>query len=107
VSNVKLSADGDTAEDYAVFAEGWLQGGQAWGRPVGLLRLPDGSMLLADDQANVVYRISYDAARASGTPASSPVGQPMAPAPPPPAPSSAARVIPGLLALLAACLCAF
>jgi len=44
---------------YEVFAEGWLQGGSAWGRPVDLEFLPDGSMLLSDDRAGVVYRITY------------------------------------------------
>ena len=32
---------------------------QAWGRPVGLLQMPDGSMLVSDDGGNVVWRISY------------------------------------------------
>jgi glucose/arabinose dehydrogenase len=32
---------------------------QAWGRPVGLLQLPDGSLLLSDDGGNRVWRISY------------------------------------------------
>ena len=31
-----------------------------WGRPVDLEHLPDGSMLLSDDFADVIYRISYD-----------------------------------------------
>lgn len=44
---------------YEVFAEGWLQGGRAWGRPVDLLVMPDGAMLVSDDQAGVIYRISY------------------------------------------------
>lgn len=43
-----------------VFAEGWLQGGEAWGRPVDLLVMPDGSMLLSDDKAGVIYRIIYE-----------------------------------------------
>ncbi|HEY3272489.1 MAG TPA: PQQ-dependent sugar dehydrogenase [Methanocella sp.] len=42
-----------------VFAEGWLQDGKAWGRPVDLLVMPDGSLLLSDDQAGVIYRITY------------------------------------------------
>jgi glucose/arabinose dehydrogenase len=41
------------------FAEGWLQDGKAWGRPVDLLVMPDGSMLLSDDLAGVIYRITY------------------------------------------------
>jgi len=44
-----------------VFASGWLQGQQAWGRPVDVLQLPDGSLLVSDDTANVIYRISYSA----------------------------------------------
>jgi glucose/arabinose dehydrogenase len=44
-----------------VFAEGWLQDGKAWGRPVDVLVMPDGSMLVSDDQAGVIYRITYPA----------------------------------------------
>ena len=32
---------------------------QAWGRPVGLLQLPDGSLLVSDDGGNRVWRVSY------------------------------------------------
>lgn len=42
-----------------VFASGWLENEKAWGRPVDVLILPDGSMLVSDDTANVIYRISY------------------------------------------------
>lgn len=48
------------ASSYEVFAEGWLQGGSAWGRPVDLLVMPDGSLLVSDDHAGAVYRISYE-----------------------------------------------
>ena len=44
---------------YVTFAEGWLQGEQAWGRPVDVLVAPDGALLVSDDQAGVIYRISY------------------------------------------------
>lgn len=44
---------------YEVFAEGWLQGQEVSGRPVDLLILADGSMLVSDDHAGKVYRISY------------------------------------------------
>ncbi len=44
---------------YEVFAEGWLTGGKAWGRPVDVLVLPDGSLLVSDDKGGRVYRISY------------------------------------------------
>jgi glucose/arabinose dehydrogenase len=32
---------------------------EAWGRPVGLLQLPDGSVLVSDDGGNRVWRVSY------------------------------------------------
>ena len=44
---------------YSVFAEGWLQGQEAWGRPVDVLVMPDGAVLVSDDFAGVIYRISY------------------------------------------------
>jgi glucose/arabinose dehydrogenase len=46
-----------------VFAEGWLQGEKAWGRPVDLLQLHDGSLLVSDDHAGAIYRISHTAGR--------------------------------------------
>ena len=44
---------------YEPFAKGWLQGQSVSGRPVDLLVLPDGSMLVSDDHAGLIYRISY------------------------------------------------
>ena len=44
---------------YEPFAEGWLQGQIADGRPVDLLVIEDGSLLVSDDASGVVYRISY------------------------------------------------
>jgi glucose/arabinose dehydrogenase len=41
------------------FAAGWLQGDSAPGRPAGLAQLPDGSLLVSDDKAGVIYRIRY------------------------------------------------
>jgi len=32
---------------------------EAWGRPVGLLQLPDGSLLVSDDAGNRLWRVSY------------------------------------------------
>jgi glucose/arabinose dehydrogenase len=51
--------EGNRAVQYEVFAEGWLQGGKAWGRPVDVLVMPDGALLVSDDRAGVIYRISY------------------------------------------------
>jgi len=43
-----------------VFADGWLSaGGKASGRPVDILELADGSLLVSDDQSGALYRISY------------------------------------------------
>lgn len=47
------------AAGYEVFAEGWLQGITAWGRPVDVQVAPDGALLVSDDKAGVIYRISY------------------------------------------------
>jgi len=33
---------------------------EVWGRPVGLLQLPDGSVLVSDDGGNRVWRVSYN-----------------------------------------------
>jgi glucose/arabinose dehydrogenase len=46
---------------YKPFVTGWLDQSKqkAWGRPVDVLLLPDGSMLVSDDQADVIYRIAY------------------------------------------------
>ena len=50
-----------------VFAKGWLNAsGIAWGQPVDILQLADGSLLVSDDKNGAIYRISYrsdDAAR--------------------------------------------
>jgi glucose/arabinose dehydrogenase len=48
------------ASGYGVFADGWLQDGKAWGRPVDIEYLQDGSMLISDDLADVIYRIWYE-----------------------------------------------
>lgn len=47
---------------YDIFVEGWLnEDNSSWGRPVDLLQLDDGSLLVSDDLAGVVYRITYSA----------------------------------------------
>jgi glucose/arabinose dehydrogenase len=44
---------------YEPFANGWLQGLAPWGRPVDVLVMPDGALLVSDDKNNAIYRISY------------------------------------------------
>ena len=52
--------EGDRPTSYEVFAEGWLQGENPWGRPVDVLVMPDGALLVSDDHAGKIYRISYE-----------------------------------------------
>ena len=61
VTRVKL--DGDRAVEYEPFVEGWLQGGDEWGRPADVQEMPDGSLLVSDDGAGAVYRVTYAAPR--------------------------------------------
>ena len=51
--------EGNEVVSYQPFAEGWLDDGDVWGRPVDIELLPDGSMLVSDDFADAIYRISY------------------------------------------------
>lgn len=55
-----LNEDGSAASS-KVFAEGWLDSstGEYLGRPVDVAQLPDGSILVSDDFAGAIYRISY------------------------------------------------
>jgi glucose/arabinose dehydrogenase len=59
---VTLDASGKVT-DYRPFAQGWLQGRQAWGRPADVLVMPDGALLVSDSRADVIYRISYQGER--------------------------------------------
>lgn len=56
-----VAVDGDKGTSYDTFASGWLDDAtqKNWGRPVDVLILEDGSMLVSDDTAGVIYRITY------------------------------------------------
>lgn len=54
-----VDLDDNRAVSYTVFAHGWLDGRRSFGRPVDVLVMPDGSLLVSDDKAGVIYRISY------------------------------------------------
>jgi glucose/arabinose dehydrogenase len=60
--------DRNRAVSYEVFAEGWLERGRAWGRPVDVLVMPNGALLVSDDHAGVIYRISYKESRGGRSP---------------------------------------
>jgi glucose/arabinose dehydrogenase len=50
------------AVSYEPFASGWLlDNGEVLGRPVDVLVMPDGSLLVSDDASGMIYRITYDA----------------------------------------------
>jgi len=58
IALLKFSKDKVISE--TVFAEGWLgKNGKATGRPVDIHELADGSLLISDDLAGVIYKISY------------------------------------------------
>jgi len=55
---IKFKEDHPIAEQ--VFITGWLgQDGKALGRPVDILQMPDGSVLISDDTLGVIYRVTY------------------------------------------------
>ncbi len=56
-----VTLEGGVPVSYEPFADGWLQGESVSGRPVDLLVLDDGSMLVSDDMSGKVYRIRYQA----------------------------------------------
>jgi glucose/arabinose dehydrogenase/cytochrome c2 len=52
--------DDQPTGDYEDFLTGFIvDNGHVWGRPVATTQLKDGSLLLSDDGANAIYRISY------------------------------------------------
>ena len=57
ISLVRL--EGNKAVSYEPFAQGWLSNGSIWGRPVDVLVMPDGALIVSDDYAGAVYRISW------------------------------------------------
>ena len=56
----RVQLEGNRAIRYEVFADGWLQGTKAWGRPVDILIMKDGAMLVSDDRTGAIYRIAYN-----------------------------------------------
>ncbi len=56
ISRVPMS--GGKGTGYETFIDGWLMAdGTAWGRPVDLEWMPDGSLLVSDDMGGVIYRV--------------------------------------------------
>lgn len=63
IIRIRFGKDGKPlANEYEDFLTGWLpdpSSSNVWGRPVGLLELRDGSVLVTDDGANKIWRITY------------------------------------------------
>ncbi len=55
-----LGKDGHVAGKSEPFAEGWNDHGHYLGRPVDVAELRDGSLIVSDDLAGALYRITYD-----------------------------------------------
>ncbi len=54
-----VNLENNQAISYKPFAQGWKIGEKNWGRPVDLLVMPDGALLISDDYKGAIYRISY------------------------------------------------
>lgn len=54
-----VTIENGVGTSYETFASGWEKDGEVMGRPVDILLMKDGSMLVSDDHAGKIYRISY------------------------------------------------
>lgn len=62
---VPFTANGQAQGTYEDFVTGFLTnptGPDTWGRPVGVLVLPDGSLLFTEEANGRIYRVQYDRA---------------------------------------------
>ena len=58
VSRAVLDATGKVVK-VEPFITGWQEGGKFWGRPADVQVAPDGSLLVSDDVAGVIFRVAY------------------------------------------------
>lgn len=57
---VNATISGNNVTNVDPFISGWLQtNGKVWGRPVDVLQMPDGALLISDDLAGAIYRVTY------------------------------------------------
>ena len=55
--------DGKAQSGPEALLTGWMLGPdqrQVWGRPVAVLEMPDGSLLVSDDGGRKIWRIAYE-----------------------------------------------
>jgi glucose/arabinose dehydrogenase len=67
VVNVRPGADGKGAK-VTRFLTGFQEGGEGykfWGRPAYVAQMPDGALLVSDEQVGAIYRISYQKPKAA------------------------------------------
>ncbi len=66
ISTVK-EENGEGVE-YKTLIDGWLikETNTAWGRPVDILELADGSLLISDDKSGTIYRLTYSGNQVAG-----------------------------------------
>ncbi len=67
VVNVRASADGKSAK-LTRFMTGFQEGSDSykfWGRPAYVAQMPDGALLVSDEQVGAIYRISYQKPKAA------------------------------------------
>lgn len=58
---VLVTLENNKPMSYEPFIDGFMRDEKVFGRPVDVEILPDGSMLVSDDTANCIYRITYSA----------------------------------------------
>ena len=66
VVNVRVGEDGKAS--VRNFMSGFQEGGDAykfWGRPAYVAQMPDGALLVSDEQNGAIYRVSYERPKAA------------------------------------------
>ncbi len=59
ITYVRLNKSGTKAIRKQIFIEGFMRGEETFGRPVDIVIDKDGSLLISDDYANNIYRVTY------------------------------------------------
>lgn len=55
---MRVVLDGNKAVRYEPFVTGWMNEERFWGRPVDVLVMADGALLISDDHAGAIFRVS-------------------------------------------------
>lgn len=64
---MRAKLEGNDVVSYEPFIIGFHRGDEVFGRPVDVLEMPDGALLISDDQAGAIYRVSYAGAQRAGS----------------------------------------